>query len=230
MRDISNKKQLLNSLSSYKTNPIEKEYLRSLIELDITPFDDNDSLKNLELTSLSREILRYNLLIKSIEAVTYDYNPKKYRLLLEKNYNFNMSLIRREKTFNLLNITFGNDIILTIHDRKNIETLLEEKRKKLEELNDYHYDYFYIYFGALDSPEDKAEEQRVLDEIRRTEIEIEKLEELLDLSDIVNYDERIKDNLHIVETKDEYVSSDGIEATSVIHEAGKVRVFKKSFK
>ena len=230
MRDISNKKQLLNSLSSYNTNPLEKEYLRSLIELDITPFDDNDSLKNLKLTSLSRDVLRYNLLIKSIEAVTYDYNPKKYRLLLEKSFNFNMSLLSREKTYNLINIQFGNDIILTIHDRNNIEKLLEEKRKKLEELEAYHYDYFYIYFGALNSPEDKAEEKRVLDEIRTTEFEIEKLEELLDLSDIVNYDERIKENLHISETKDVIISKEGIEATSIIHDAGKVRVLKKSFK
>ena len=230
MRDISNKKQLLNNLSSYNTNPLEKEYLRSLIELDITPFDDNDFLKNLKLTSLSRDVLRYNLLIKSIEAVTYDYNPKKYRLLLEKSFNFNMSLLSREKTYNLINIQFGNDIILTIHDRNNIEKLLEEKRKKLEELEAYHYDYFYIYFGALNSPSDKAEEKRVLDEIRTTEFEIEKLEELLDLSDIVNYDERIKNNLHIKETKDVIISKEGIEATSIIHDAGKVRVLKKSFR
>ena len=230
MRKMSNKKQLLNRLSSYETTILEKEYLRSLVELDITPFDDNRTLKKLELTGLSREILRYNLFIKSVEAITHDYNPKEYKLLLDKGYDFNMSLLRKEKIYNLINMNFDNDVILTIHDRTNIEKLLEEKRKKLEELKDYYHDCFYIYFGALNSPEEKIEEKRVLKEIKILKYEIERLEELHDLSEIVEYDRRVKESLHIPETKNEIILKNGIETTSIIHEAGRVKVLKQSFK
>ena len=74
------KKRLLELIKNEKMTTEERTYLEALVNLEITPFDDEHVLTELEKSRLVKEILRYNLTIKSIDSITHNYMPHKYKL------------------------------------------------------------------------------------------------------------------------------------------------------
>ena len=225
------KKRLLELIKQANLTNEEKNYLEALVRLEITPFDDTHVLTELEESRLIKDILEYNLSIKAIDSITHHYMPNKYRLEIQKGHNFNIDIRTLDRIFNLINIIFGSDIILTLYDRNNIDEIINSKNTKLEELEEYYYQNYYIYFGALDSEEDKKEIDRIKTEQRDIESSLIGLEILKDYSDdIVEMDRHIKETFVIKENMNELVEEDKIYTTTKVEDLGKIKVYKKAIK
>ena len=225
------KKRLLELIRKSNITNEEKNYLEALVRLEITPFDDKHVLTELEESRLIKDILEYNLSIKAIDSITHNYMPNKYRLEIQKGHNFNIDIRTLDRIFNLINIIFGSDIILTLYDRNNIDEIISNKNKKLEQLEDYYYQNYYIYFGALDSEEDKQEIARIKKDERDIESSLIGLEILKDYSDdLVEMDRHIKETFRIKENMSELVEEDKVYTTTKVEDLGKIKVYKKAIK
>ena len=225
------KKRLLELIRKSNITNEEKNYLEALVRLEITPFDDKHVLTELEESRLIKDILEYNLSIKAIDSITHNYMPNKYRLEIQKGHIFNIDIRTLDRIFNLINIIFGNDIILTLYDRNNIDEIISNKNKKLEQLEDYYYQNYYIYFGALDSEEDKQEIARIKKDERDIESSLIGLEILKDYSDdLVEMDRHIKETFRIKENMSELVEEDKVYTTTKVEDLGKIKVYKKAIK
>jgi len=225
------KKRLLELIRKSNITNEEKNYLEALVRLEITPFDDKHVLTELEESRLIKDILEYNLSIKAIDSLTHNYMPNKYRLEIQKGHNFNIDIRTLDRIFNIINILFGSDIILTYYDRNNIDEIISNKNKKLEQLEDYYYQNYYIYFGALDSEEDKQEIARIKKDERDIESSLIGLEILKDYSDdLVEMDRHIKETFRIKENMSELVEEDKVYTTTKVEDLGKIKVYKKAIK
>ena len=225
------KKRLLELIRKSNITNEEKNYLEALVRLEITPFDDKHVLTELEESRLIKDILEYNLSIKAIDSLTHNYMPNKYRLEIQKGHNFNIDIRTLDRIFNIINILFGSDIIFTYYDRNNIDEIISNKNKKLEQLEDYYYQNYYIYFGALDSEEDKQEIARIKKDERDIESSLIGLEILKDYSDdLVEMDRHIKETFRIKENMSELVEEDKVYTTTKVEDLGKIKVYKKAIK
>ncbi len=225
------KKRLLELIRKSNITNEEKNYLEALVRLEITPFDDKHVLTELEESRLIKDILEYNLSIKAIDSLTHNYMPNKYRLEIQKGHNFNIDIRTLDRIFNIINILFGSDIILTYYDRNNIDEIISNKNKKLEQLEEYYYQNYYIYFGALDSEEDKQEIARIKKDERDIESSLIGLEILKDYSDdLVEMDRHIKETFRIKENMSELVEEDKVYTTTKVEDLGKIKVYKKAIK
>ena len=225
------KKRLLELIRKSNITNEEKNYLEALVRLEITPFDDTHVLTELEESRLIKDILEYNLSIKAIDSLTHNYMPNKYRLEIQKGHNFNIDIRTLDRIFNIINILFGSDIILTYYDRNNIDEIISNKNKKLEQLEEYYYQNYYIYFGALDSEEDKQEIARIKKDERDIESSLIGLEILKDYSDdLVEMDRHIKETFRIKENMSELVEEDKVYTTTKVEDLGKIKVYKKAIK
>jgi len=102
-------KELLNELNDLNYDSVIKDYLERLIYLSISPFHDLDSLNKIKLNKLEYEIIKFNLISKSIESLQEIDNIK-----ISKKNNFNI----KYKNLDILTIQFLKNIYINVYDRK----------------------------------------------------------------------------------------------------------------
>lgn len=225
------KKRLLELIKNEKMTPEERTYLEALVNLEITPFDDEHVLTELEKSRLVKEILRYNLTIKSIDSITHNYMPHKYKLEISKGPRFTIDVRRTDYVYNLISILFGSDIDITLYDRSDIDEIIKLTRQKIDELEEYYYQNYYIYFGALDSEEDKKEIERIKHEEWVLEGRLVQLEIMRDFSDdLIIMDKHISDTFNIKEDISEVIEEDKVFETVKVKDLDKIKVYKKRIK
>ena len=102
------RKELLGSLNSKEYNSDIKDYLTELILIKYSPFKYVELLDKLELTPLEREILKYNLTVKAINAVG-DNLPEDSRMRVNKYDRFSIE-VGFNSEWEIINMIFDDNI------------------------------------------------------------------------------------------------------------------------
>lgn len=218
------KKELLGSLNSKEYNSDIKDYLTELILLKYSPFKYVELLDKLELTPLEREILKYNLSIKAINAVAYNL-PEKTSMELNKGDRFSIYVTGKQE-WPIINMKFCGELKLSYYDRSKILKDKFDLLNKLDELNDEYHHNYYVYKGHMD----KELEQKAIN-IKETINEI--TDRLYDVSlmsedkEVFYLDKILIEELALPEKENSLVRSSEIFDTYDVTNNKKILVHKK---
>ena len=124
-----NKAKITEELKNYNYNSNIYNYLTDLIDLKYSPFHDLDILDKLKLNKIEYEIIKYNLILKSINALK-DFSGIK---IVNTNDKLNIftSLI---DDYKIIEILFLKKIQINLYDRTNLITIYNSTNLELIDL------------------------------------------------------------------------------------------------
>ena len=192
-------KELLNELNDLDYDSVIKDYLERLINLSISPFHDLDSLNKIKLNKLEYEIIKFNLISKSIESLQEIDNIK-----ISKKNNFNI----KYKNLDILTIQFLKNIYINVYDRKKIQLIINSLTLEIKSLE-----------NSMNIN---------LNRINYLKAKLDILNILKDDIEVINYDKIINDSLNIPTNKGVLVAQDDLYKTNEIFSNKKILIYKDS--
>ena len=207
-------KELIEEIKKHNSSIELKDYLNELVNLSISPFHDLDILNKVELDKLEYEIIRYNLVSKSIRALQ-GLN------IISNNTSDNFKLkAKLNHKHNLLNILFLSYISIDIYDRTNIEQIYNSLNLKRTDLNNELNGCGYYGYSNDDFI--------ILNKIKKIENILAELEFIMDDKEILSYDRILLDELEIPKDKGVPVGIDTIYKTDELYSNKKILVYKNT--
>ncbi|MBP3766626.1 MAG: hypothetical protein J6G98_05540 [Bacilli bacterium] len=206
-----NKAKITEELKNYNYNSNIYNYLTDLIDLKYSPFHDLDILDKLKLNKIEYEIIKYNLILKSINALK-DFSGIK---IVNTNDKLNIftSLI---DDYKIIEILFLKKIQINLYDRTNLITIYNSTNLELIDLENNIA--AHSYYDNINK-----------DEIKLLNFLISKtnqLKKLLKDKNIISMDKVISDKLEIPKNKGIIVGMDTLYKTEEIYSNSKLLVYK----
>lgn len=207
-------KELIEEIKKHNYSIELKDYLTELVNLSISPFHDLDILNKVELDKLEYEIIRYNLVSKSIRALQ-GLN------IISNNTSDNFKLkAKLNHKHNLLNILFLSYISIDIYDRTNIVQIYNSINLKRTDLRNKLNGCGYYGYNSNDL--------KILNQIKSIEQYLEELELIMNDKELIGYDRRLLEELQIPKEKGIPVGIDTIYETDELYSNKKILVYKNS--
>lgn len=198
-------KELLNELNESNYDTDIKEYLKELIYISISPFHDLNLLNKIKLNKLEYEIIKYNLISKSIKAIKGIDNIK-----VSKKNNFTIKL----NDLDILKIQFLKSIDINVYDRSKLKSIYNSL--KLEIIN-------------LENQLDKYTlDKDIIKKINYLNYKLDKIKDFLNNEQIIKCEKLIIDSLEIPVSKGILVGQNELYNTTEIFSNKKILVFKDS--
>lgn len=205
-------KKLINELNNSNYSSELKKYLSDLVNLNFSPFHDLDILNKIELDKLEYEIIKYNLISKSIKALEGTNN---LTTSTKENFRIKANLIQK---YNLINILFLSHINIDVYDRSNIESIynsvyleITDLKNKLNECGNYGY---------------SSSEIKIIQKLKNLESNLEELSLIMRDKEIASYDRILLEELEIPKRKGILVGLGNIYETCEIYSNKKILVYK----
>ena len=217
------RKDLLEKVKEYSYPIYKRNYLESLINLEITPFADIKRLNQLEMNGLEQEIVKYNLSIKAINAINKGL-PDESRLKVSKSHTFDTE-VSLNHDWQFINMLFNDkDCRIIYYDRTNVSELKEKLEKKLEELENEHHHNYGVYYGHILRTLDEAELEDKIYDIKNLLFDLTAMEEDKELFRI---DEILRQDLLLPSSEKRFLRNDETYDTFDVSNNKNIKVYKK---
>lgn len=196
-------KELLKELNKKNYNLEIYNYLKQLINLSISPFHNIETLKKIKLEKLEYEIIKYNLISKSIKSIHNIDNIK-----ISKKNNFNI----KYNDLDILTIQFLNNIDINIYDRSNIEIIYNSIKLEITLLENSLDNYYF--------------DINTIKKINYLKYKLDELEKIRCNKEVLKCDKLISEELEIPRFKGILIAQNEIYNTSEIFSNRKVLIYK----
>ena len=217
------RKDLLERVRDFSYPIYKKNYLESLLNLEISPFGDIKRLNELEMNKLEKEIIKYNLTIKAINAINKSL-PDNSRLKVFKSDTFDteVSLNHDWQFINMLFNDRGSRI--TYYDRTTVSDDKRKLEKELEELEDKYLHAYGVYYGSLVPSDEEDNLKERIEEIKNILFDVNLMHEDKELFQI---DKVIREDLLLPSTEKKLIHSDETYDTFDVSNNSNIKVYKK---
>ena len=205
-------KELINEVNNAHYSNEVKKYLIDLINIKFSTFHDLDVLSKIKLDKLEYEIIKYNLISKSVKALE---GVKCITKKTSDNFKIKANL---DKKHELINMLFLNHININLYDRSNIENIYNSLNLELMSLENKlkgcgHYGY-------------NNDEVKLIQKKNILKDKLNELDIIMKDKEIVLYDKLLNDELEIPKDKGIIVGIDDIYETKQIYSNSKILVYK----
>lgn len=205
-----NKAMLKEELNNYDYNSEIYDYLTDLINLKYSPFHDLQILDKIRLNKLEYEIIKFNLILKSINALN---NFSGIKIVNTNNkLQISASFI---SDYKIIEILFLKKIQMYLYDRTNLEMIYNSTY--LEQTN-LENNIFSSNYNKVNID--------VINNLNILKSKKELLEKLLKDKRIVSIDKVLLDELEIPKNKGILVGIDTLYKTEEIYSNSKLLVYK----
>lgn len=205
-------KELINEVNNAHYSNEIKNYLIDLINIKFSTFHDLDVLSKIKLDKLEYEIIKFNLISKSVKALEgVNCITKK----TSDNFKIKANLGEEHE---LINMLFLNHINIDLYDRSNIENVYDSINLELMSLENKlkgcgHYGY-------------SNDELKLIQKENILKDKLNELDIIMKDKEIVLYDKLLNDELEIPKDKGIIVGIDDIYETKQIYSNSKILIYK----
>ena len=220
------RKDLLEKLREYSYPIYKRNYLESLLNLEISPFGDIKRLNELDMNNLEKEIIKYNLTIKSINAINKSL-PEDSRLKVNKYdvFDAEVSLNHDWQFISMFFNKHGSQIIY--YDRTNVSEEKSNLDEELERLEDKYHHMYGVYYGHILRTKEEADLEDQIDDIKNLLFDVNNMEEDKELFVI---DKAIREDLLLPSEERNFVHNDETYDTYDVSNNSSIKVYKKTIK
>ena len=216
------KRELLDRLKEEKYNGDIKDYLKELIYLKRSPFSNIDYLNELELTPLEREIIKYNLSVKAINAIG-DNLPENTKM---KVYRYDRISIEvgNNNEWEIVNMIFDDNIKVSYYDRTTLLKDIFNLSNELDELEEEYHHNYSVYYHHLEATKEEVMMKFRIEELKNL---IYDLSVMKDDKNIFMLDNVLKSELKLPSISGKKVNEDETYETHDVTNNKNIKVYKK---
>ncbi len=220
------RKDLLERVRDYSYPIYKRNYLESLLNLELSPFGDIKRLNQLDMNSLEKEIIKYNLSIKAINAINKSL-PDNSKLRVLKSDNFSAEVSYNHDWPFIDMCLSDNNSKITYYDRTSVSNDKKELDTELEELEEEYHHTYGVYYGSLFPTEEETKLKTRIEDIKNILFDISLMEEDKEIFEI---DKVIKNDLLLPSTEKKLINNDDIYEpydTYDVTNNSSIKVYKK---